>query len=127
MDIKTNSASAMTMAHDDLRYPIETPPTPDQAIEVAPQHVNAWWLSIFEPLTLMSDGISQQRRGQGGFAVLQPQQREYVRVGGEPTVNQPCMPTPSIDHPDGKQCGLCVQRGMETRYTDHRLLSPGLG
>ncbi len=73
MDIKTNSASAMTMAHDDLRDPIETPPTPDQAIEVAPgilwvrlglpfrlNHVNCYLVKDGDGWTLIDTGIGNE-------------------------------------------------------------------
>ncbi|KQW21248.1 MBL fold metallo-hydrolase [Afipia sp. Root123D2] len=75
MDIKTSSVKtdAMTAASDELRYPIETPPAPDQAIEVAPgvpwirlhlpfrlNHVNVYLVKDGDGWTLIDTGIGNE-------------------------------------------------------------------
>lgn len=72
MDLKTTSASVAVL-HDELRYPIETPPAPDQVIEVAPgilwvrlvlpfrlNHVNCYLVKDGDGWTLIDTGIGNE-------------------------------------------------------------------
>ncbi len=72
MDLKTTSAS-VAVPHDELRYPIETPPAPDQVIEVAPgilwvrlvlpfrlNHVNCYLVKDGDGWTLIDTGIGNE-------------------------------------------------------------------
>jgi glyoxylase-like metal-dependent hydrolase (beta-lactamase superfamily II) len=60
MDIKT--ASASTATQDDLRYPIETPPAPDQVIEVAP---GILWVRLYLPFRLNHVNVYLVKDGDG--------------------------------------------------------------
>ena len=72
MDTKTTSAG-LAVPHDELSYPIETPPAPDQVIEIAPgilwvrlvlpfrlNHVNCYLVKDGDGWTLIDTGIGNE-------------------------------------------------------------------